>query len=154
MNGRVEDTWPLLRSVLYTPGHREDLIAKAGRYGADALCLVLRGFADDEVAGEDEPVASLSVLELELVLADLEAVESALTRARKVTRVNAAAAGSTMARNSNRSRTKPMSGSPLNAHASTSGSSMFHRPRGSTRVPVFGRLSSSPLAMRICTASR
>jgi ribosome-binding ATPase len=35
------------------------------------------------------------VLELELVLADLEAVEAALTRARKVTRVNAAAAGST-----------------------------------------------------------
>jgi hypothetical protein len=67
----------------------------AGIREVDALCLVLRGFADDEVAGEDDPVSSLSVLELELVLADLEAVESALTRARKVTRVNAAAAGST-----------------------------------------------------------
>jgi citrate lyase subunit beta/citryl-CoA lyase len=31
----------LLRSVLYTPGHDPERIAKAPRYGADALCLVL-----------------------------------------------------------------------------------------------------------------
>ena len=31
----------LLRSVLYTPGHDAERIAKAPRYGADALCLVL-----------------------------------------------------------------------------------------------------------------
>jgi citrate lyase subunit beta / citryl-CoA lyase len=43
---------PLLRSVLYTPGHRDDLIAKAGGYGADALCLVLEDSVPDEMKVE------------------------------------------------------------------------------------------------------
>jgi len=52
----------------------------------DALCLVLRAFSDDSVEGEDDPVASLGVLELELVLADLSSVESALERAKRPSR--------------------------------------------------------------------
>src|SRR6202011_975369 len=42
----------------------------AGVREADALCLVLRAFEDDNVAGDTDPVSDLGVLELELVLAD------------------------------------------------------------------------------------
>ncbi len=66
----------------------------AGIREVDALCLVLRSFSDDEVPGESDPVAALGVLELELVLADLATVGSALTRLRKQTRVNASLKGS------------------------------------------------------------
>ena len=56
-----------------------------------------------------------------------------------------AAAGSTTARSSNRSRTNWGSGFPVNAHASTSGSSRFQRlPRQYARARL-GRLSTKPL---------
>ena len=61
----------------------------AGIREVDALCLVLRAFHDDEAPGEEDPVASLGVLELELVLADLTTVPAALQKLRKQTRVNA-----------------------------------------------------------------
>jgi GTP-binding protein YchF len=53
---------------------------------ADAVCLVLRAFADDSVAGGSDPLEDLGVLELELVLADLTAVESQVYRRRKAAR--------------------------------------------------------------------
>jgi len=55
----------------------------------DALCLVLRAFKDSSIAGEHDPVAALSILELELVLADLASIEAQLAKTRKVARVNA-----------------------------------------------------------------
>lgn len=66
----------------------------AGIREVDALCLVLRSFRDDGVAGESDPVDALGVLELELVLADLATVSNALTKVRKQTRVNASLKGS------------------------------------------------------------
>ena len=50
---------------------------------ADAICLVLRAFADDNVQGGSDPLEDLGVLELELVLADLASAESQLERRRK-----------------------------------------------------------------------
>ena len=70
------------------------------------------------------------------------------------TAAGAAAAGSMIPRNSNKSRTKAGAGSPENVHASISGASRLQRLRGVTRVPGFGRLSSRPFAVRIRTASR
>jgi len=55
----------------------------AGIREADAICLVLRAFEDPNVAGGDDPVDDLGVLELELVLADLASAESQLERRRK-----------------------------------------------------------------------
>jgi GTP-binding protein YchF len=49
----------------------------------DAICLVLRGFADPSVPGEADPLASLELLELELVLADLASLQGQLERRRK-----------------------------------------------------------------------
>jgi len=67
---------------------------------------------------------------------------------------NPAAAGSTTERSSKRLCTKWGSGSPANAQARTSGSRRFQRLRGSTRVPILGRLSTSPFAVSTCIASR
>jgi hypothetical protein len=50
---------------------------------ADAICLVLRAFEDDNVVGGHDPVEDLGVLELELVLADLASAETQLERRRK-----------------------------------------------------------------------
>ena len=50
---------------------------------ADALCLVLRAFADDSVAGDADPLSDLGVLELELVLADAGTVDSQIEKRRK-----------------------------------------------------------------------
>ena len=50
---------------------------------ADAICLVLRAFADDNVPGGSDPIDDLGVLELELVLADLASAEVQLERRRK-----------------------------------------------------------------------
>src|SRR5580704_11768970 len=66
----------------------------AGIREVDALCLVLRAFKDDQVAGEDDPLASLGILELELVLADLSSVDAALERQRRASRVQATPATS------------------------------------------------------------
>jgi ribosome-binding ATPase len=55
----------------------------AGIREADAICLVLRGFEDDNVPGGTDPSEDLGVLELELVLADLATAESQIERRRK-----------------------------------------------------------------------
>lgn len=52
---------PLLRSVLYTPGHRDDLIAKAPGYGADALCLVLEDSVPEQLKGQARATVGASL---------------------------------------------------------------------------------------------
>jgi GTP-binding protein YchF len=69
----------------------------AGIREVDALCLVLRSFADDSVPGEHDPLSALGVLELELVLADLASLESQLTKQQKAARSNPALAGESRA---------------------------------------------------------
>jgi citrate lyase subunit beta / citryl-CoA lyase len=64
VNDAVRKPSPLLRSVLYTPGHREDLIAKAGRYGADALCLVLEDSVPDERKDEARAITGAGLAAL------------------------------------------------------------------------------------------
>jgi GTP-binding protein YchF len=49
----------------------------------DALLYVLRAFADPSVPGGTDPAEDLATLELELVLADMAAVEGRLTRQQK-----------------------------------------------------------------------
>jgi GTP-binding protein YchF len=49
----------------------------------DAIVFVLRAFADPDVPGPTDPLDHLSVLEIELSLADLEAVESQREKRRK-----------------------------------------------------------------------
>jgi hypothetical protein len=65
----------------------------AGIREVDALCLVLRAFEDDNVAGDHEPVEDLAILELELVLADAAAVESLLDRRRKAVKLDKSLVG-------------------------------------------------------------
>jgi hypothetical protein len=55
----------------------------AGIREADAVCLVLRAFSDDNVVGGTDPLEDLGVLELELVLADLATVESQADKRRR-----------------------------------------------------------------------
>src|SRR5579862_8942900 len=55
----------------------------AGIREADAVCLVLRAFTDDNVVGGTDPLEDLGVLELELVLADLASADNQLERRRK-----------------------------------------------------------------------
>ena len=55
----------------------------AGVREADALCLVLRAFDDDNVPGDSDPVEDLQILELELVLADATTVESQVDKRRR-----------------------------------------------------------------------
>ncbi|HUQ39526.1 MAG TPA: redox-regulated ATPase YchF [Acidimicrobiales bacterium] len=55
----------------------------AGIREVDALCLVLRAFEDPNVAGDNDPVADLEVLELELVLADAATIESQVNKRRR-----------------------------------------------------------------------
>jgi GTP-binding protein YchF len=54
----------------------------------DAIVIVLRAFEDDDVSGPSDPLEHLRVVEIELALADLETVESQLTRKQKVARVD------------------------------------------------------------------
>jgi citrate lyase subunit beta / citryl-CoA lyase len=54
----------LLRSVLYTPGHRADLIAKAPSAGADALCLVLEDSVPNELKAEARETVAASIAAL------------------------------------------------------------------------------------------
>src|ERR1700758_3897218 len=65
----------------------------AGIREADALCLVLRAFADDNVPGDTDPVSDLGVLELELVLADAATVESQIDKRRKAAKTDKSLAG-------------------------------------------------------------
>jgi ribosome-binding ATPase len=60
----------------------------AGIREADALCLVLRSFVDENVPGDADPVSDLGVLELELVLADAGTVESQIDKRRKAARAD------------------------------------------------------------------
>jgi ribosome-binding ATPase len=62
----------------------------AGIREVDALCLVLRSFDDDEVSGERDPLAALSVLELELVLADAGSIDAQIAKQQKAARANPA----------------------------------------------------------------
>jgi ribosome-binding ATPase len=60
----------------------------AGIREADAICLVLRAFQDDNVPGGTDPLEDLQVLELELVLADAATVESQIDKRRKAARAD------------------------------------------------------------------
>ncbi|MGQ0617967.1 MAG: redox-regulated ATPase YchF [Acidimicrobiia bacterium] len=60
---------------------------------ADAVVYVLRAFEDPDVPGLSDPLEHLSVLELELSLADLETVESQIYKRRKVARADRSLAG-------------------------------------------------------------
>ncbi len=65
----------------------------AGIREADALCLVLRAFEDDNVAGDHDPLSDLGVLELELVLADAATVDSQIDKRRKAAKLDKSLAG-------------------------------------------------------------
>jgi GTP-binding protein YchF len=54
----------------------------------DAVVFLLRGFVDTDVPGPDDPLECLRVLEIELALADLETLESQITKKRKAARVD------------------------------------------------------------------
>ena len=55
----------------------------AGIREVDAICLVLRAFADEGVMGDTDPLADLETLELELVLADATTVSNNLDKRRR-----------------------------------------------------------------------
>jgi GTP-binding protein YchF len=52
----------------------------------DAIVMVLRAFADDNVVGRNDPLDDLHTLELELVLADADSVETQIVKRRKMAR--------------------------------------------------------------------
>src|SRR5690349_15524865 len=54
----------------------------------DAIVFVLRAFADDDIPGPSDPLEHLRVVEIELALADLETVESQLTKRQKAARAD------------------------------------------------------------------
>ena len=58
----------------------------------DAVVYVLRAFADDDVPGPSDPLEHLRVVELELTLADLEAVENQVAKRRKAAKADRALA--------------------------------------------------------------
>ena len=58
----------------------------------DAVVYVLRSFEDAEVPGPSDPLEHLRVVELELTLADLEAVENQVTKRRKAAKADRALA--------------------------------------------------------------
>jgi GTP-binding protein YchF len=60
----------------------------AGIREVDALCLVLRAFADENVPGGADPLDDLQTLELELVLADHQSVENQIDKRRKAARAD------------------------------------------------------------------
>ncbi|MBC2681951.1 redox-regulated ATPase YchF [Corynebacterium anserum] len=58
---------------------------------ADAICQVVRAFSDDNVIhvdGRVDPAADISVIETELILADLQTIEKALPRLTKEAKKN------------------------------------------------------------------
>ncbi|WBT09672.1 redox-regulated ATPase YchF [Corynebacterium sp. SCR221107] len=58
---------------------------------ADAICQVVRAFADDNVIhvdGKVDPIHDISVINTELILADLQTIEKALPRLEKEARKN------------------------------------------------------------------
>ena len=54
----------------------------------DAIVFVLRAFEDDDVVGSPDPIEHLRVVELELALADLEAVEKRLAQATRQSKLD------------------------------------------------------------------
>ncbi len=54
----------------------------------DAIVFVLRAFEDDDVVGSPDPIEHLRVVELELALADLEAVEKRLNQATRQSKLD------------------------------------------------------------------
>src|SRR6478735_1291993 len=54
----------------------------------DAIVFVLRAFADDDIPGPSDPLEHLRVVEIELALADLEAVEKRLNQATRQSKLN------------------------------------------------------------------
>ncbi len=54
----------------------------------DAVVFLLRGFVDTDVPGPDDPLECLRILEIELALADLETLESQISKKRKAARVD------------------------------------------------------------------
>ncbi|HUQ63390.1 MAG TPA: redox-regulated ATPase YchF [Acidimicrobiales bacterium] len=65
----------------------------AGIREVDAILLVLRAFADDNVVGSNDPLDDLQSLELELVLADIESIETQVVKRRKMARIDPSLAG-------------------------------------------------------------
>jgi GTP-binding protein YchF len=59
----------------------------------DAVVFVLRAFTDDDVPGPTDPLEHVRVLELELTLADLEAVETRIDKRRKAAKADPRDAG-------------------------------------------------------------
>ena len=55
---------------------------------ADAVVYLLRAFEDDDVPGPSDPLEHLRVVELELTLADLEAVENQIAKRRKAAKAD------------------------------------------------------------------
>jgi GTP-binding protein YchF len=60
----------------------------AGIREVDAILLVLRAFEDTNVAGDNDPLADLQTLELELVLADAATLENQVDKRRKAARAD------------------------------------------------------------------
>jgi len=60
----------------------------AGIREADAVCLVLRAFEDENVVGGTDPLDDLQVLELELVLADAATVDNQIDKRRKAAKAD------------------------------------------------------------------
>jgi GTP-binding protein YchF len=58
----------------------------AGIREVDALVFVLRAFEDPNVPGDNDPLADLHTLELELVLADVESADVQLAKRKKMAR--------------------------------------------------------------------
>ena len=52
----------------------------------DAIVMVLRAFVDDNVVGGTDPLDDLHTLELELVLADVDSVDTPIVKRRKMAR--------------------------------------------------------------------
>jgi GTP-binding protein YchF len=83
----------------------------AGIREVDAVCLVLRAFDDDSVAGGSDPLEDLQILELELVLADAATVDSQIDKRRKAARADKSLAGEVAALES--AQTALQAGTPL-----------------------------------------
>jgi GTP-binding protein YchF len=65
----------------------------AGIREVDAIVMVLRAFADENVVGDNDPLDDLHTLELELVLADVDSVETQIVKRRKMARNDPALKG-------------------------------------------------------------
>ena len=107
----------------------------AGIREADALCLVLRAFEDDNVSGDSDPLSDLGVLELELVLADAATVESQIDKRRKAARADKSLAGEVAALE--RAQAELEAGSPIYRSALT--------PDDRTLLEPFFLLTNKPV---------